>query len=191
MSNITVNENDRAVTVKLENVRLSFPHLFEPHSFDGDKAKGKYQATFLLPKESDGAELMKRGVKEVIRMAFKGKSPGAERVCLKDGATKDFDGYDDSIVFVPANSVKAVPVVDRDLTPLSATDGKPYAGCYVNASIRLWAQDNKYGKRVNAQLRAVQFCGDGEPFGAGGANVAEEFSDISSGSSASTDEDWL
>jgi len=44
-------------------------------------------------------------------------------------------------------------------------NGKPYAGCYVNMSIRLWAQDNQFGKRVNAQLRAVQFVKDGEAFG--------------------------
>lgn len=31
-------------------------------------------------------------------------------------------------------------------------DGLVYSGCYVNARIELWAQDNANGKRVNAKL---------------------------------------
>jgi len=52
-------------------------------------------------------------------------------------------------------------------------DGTIYAGCYVNAIISLWAQDNTYGKRINAQLEGVQFCNNGEPLGAGGIDVDE------------------
>ena len=33
------------------------------------------------------------------------------------------------------------------------------------ASIDLWAQDNKYGKRINASLTHVQFVKDGDQFG--------------------------
>jgi hypothetical protein len=35
----------------------------------------------------------------------------------------------------------------------------------VDAVIRPWAQDNQWGKRVNASLVAVKFAGDNEPFG--------------------------
>jgi tripartite-type tricarboxylate transporter receptor subunit TctC len=55
-------------------------------------------------------------------------------------------------------------VVGRKLEVLTEDDNKPFAGCYVNATIRLWAQDNQYGKRINAQLRAVQYVKDGAAF---------------------------
>ncbi len=41
--------------------------------------------------------------------------------------------------------------------------------------IRLWYQDNHYGKRINASLRNVQFVKDGEPFGAKPVAPEEDF----------------
>jgi hypothetical protein len=71
-------------------------------------------------------------------------------------------------------------VVDRDRTPLTASDGKPYAGCFVNAVVELWAQDNQYGKRINASLGGVQFAADGDAFGGGGVRTeADDFDDLS------------
>mgnify|MGYP001230954780 CR=1 FL=1 len=43
---------------------------------------------------------------------------------------------------------------------------------YVNANIELWAQNNAYGKRINATLLVVQFSKDGEPFGEGGSSAS-------------------
>jgi len=31
-------------------------------------------------------------------------------------------------------------------------------GCYVNALLELYGQDNKYGKRINASLKGIQLC---------------------------------
>lgn len=176
---LIINTADNSVTVRLRNVRLSFPNLFRPHAFqEGQEAK--YGATFIMQKAGDeqkNADLVKQAVQEVIKMAFKGRNPGTDKLCLRDGATKpDVDGYGNEVMFVTSSSSKKVPVVDRDLGDLIESDDRPYAGCYVNATIRLWAQDNKYGKRVNGQLRAVQFWRDGEPFGNATANPEEEFS---------------
>ncbi|MDC5277565.1 DUF2815 family protein, partial [Acinetobacter baumannii] len=64
-------------------------------------------------------------------------------------------------------------------TPLVQADGRPYAGCYVNAAIELWCQDNNYGKRINASLRGVQFLKDGEAFAGGGVASEDDFEDLS------------
>jgi hypothetical protein len=37
--------------------------------------------------------------------------------------------------------------------------------------LSLWGQNNKFGKRVNAQLDGVQFNQDGEPFGDAGVST--------------------
>lgn len=197
LKRIEINEADKSAIVRLRGARLSFPALFEPKSFDGNEAQARYSATFLIEKDSEDAKNMKEAIKAVIKMGLDGRNPGPERVCLRDGAVKDhLDGYGEGVYFIAASNSKRVPVVDLDLTQLSAEDGKPYAGCYVNATIRLWAQDNKYGKRVNANLRTVQFARDGEPFGTGGVDVDNEFSDVakaptSAKGSTSDDEDWL
>lgn len=177
MSNIKrVEIGDGSATVRLRNVRLSFPHLFEPKSIMGSEPS--YSASFIFDKNSDNDKLVKQAVDEIYRLKNKGKPLPSDKVAYKDGASKDYDGYGDDVMFVSAKSKKPVQVVDRDLSPLNEKSGKPYAGCYVNATVRFWWQDNQYGKRLNATIRAVQFWGDGDPFGEKSADVSSEFADV-------------
>ena len=102
-----------------------------------------------------------------------------DRLCLHDGATKaSYQGFEGNL-FVSSSSKLRPSVFDRNRVPLQPDDGKPYSGCYVNASIELWPQDSKqYGKRINAQLRGVQFVADGDAFAAGSAASDDEFEDL-------------
>jgi Protein of unknown function (DUF2815) len=60
----------------------------------------------------------------------------------------------------------------------------PYGGCYVNATIDVYAMDKPgMGKSVNASLVGVQFVGDGDAFAGGGAS-ASEFDDLGDDASA-------
>lgn len=167
--------------IRLTNVRLSFPSLFRETKFAPTDAKGSYSATFILDKKANAMEIaeIKRATDLLIRDVFKGKHPGTQKVCLRDGAEKpDTDGYGEGVMFVGARTDKRPSVVNRDLSPLTEDDGKPYAGCYVNATIEVWAQDNQYGKRINAKLRAVQFYKDGDSFGSARVDPAREFTAI-------------
>lgn len=174
--------------VRLENVRLAFPQLFEAETVNGE-GKPAFSASFILNPKTN-ANLIKK-VKEVAeRVAkdkWKDKAPGvikameaADKMVLHDGNLKaEYDGYADNF-YISARNERRPKVVDRNKDiELGVADGKPYAGCYVNASVEIWAQDNKFGKRVNASLRAVQFLKDGDAF-AGGAPVSEdELDDLS------------
>ena len=71
-----------------------------------------------------------------------------------------------------------VELVEFDRSPLTETDGRPYSGCYVVAIVELWAQDNSWGKRVNATLKGVQFFADGEAFSGGTPASAGDFDDL-------------
>lgn len=168
------------MNVTLKGVRCSFPNLFKPKAFE-DGGKAKYGMTALIDKKKYAKELMqlKNSIKEVVSAHFGGKIPAGVKVCLRDGSEKpDIDGYGEDVMFVSMSSDKRPQVVDRDLTPLAEGDEKPYAGCYVNVSFRLWVQDNKFGKRVNAQIRAVQFFKDGDPFGEAPVKVEEVFESL-------------
>ena len=175
------------MNIQLANVRLSFPNLFRPKAFSAPTpgqpaSEPKFSATAILEKVQDAAQIkaLQAGMKAIAEEKWGvGKVPKSVKLCLRDGVEKDeTDGYGDEVMFVSASSAKRVPVVDRDLTPLMEENGKPYAGCYVNMSIRLWAQDNQFGKRVNAQLRAVQFVKDGEAFGDKPVDPQKEFKQI-------------
>lgn len=170
--------NTNPNVVKLDNVRLSFPSLFREKKFAPTDAKGSYSATFLLDKKANAKAIAdtKRVIDALVKETFKGKHPGAQRVCLRDGSEKaDTPGYGDGVMFVSARTDKRPPVVNRDMSPLTEDDGRPYAGCYVNATVEIWAQDNLYGRRINAKLRGVQFVKDGEEFGAGHVDANREF----------------
>ncbi len=168
--------------ITLPNVRLSFPHLFVAHAMkavDGTEQEPRFSATFLFDNTEHGA-LLDRIDAMIDRIAldeFK-KKVGFKR-CLRDGNEKsELEGYGDGKSFITAANKARPGVVDRRLNPITEADGIIYAGCYVNATIRLWVQNNNWGKRVNAQLRAVQFVKDGESFGAGPVDPTQEFEAI-------------
>lgn len=64
---------------------------------------------------------------------------------------------------------------------LTARDGKPYSGCYVNATLEIWPQDNKFGRRINCNLKGLQFVKDGDAFGGGAPASPDDFDDLGVG----------
>ena len=160
--------------IQLKNVRLSFPSLFTRESFDGKE--GKFAATFLIDKnDTKTIDLINREIEAAIVEA-KIKVP-KDKICLRDGDDSEYAGYSGHYAIKAANNRRPV-IINRDKAPLAAEDAIIYAGCYVNAIIDIWVQNNSYGKRVNANLYGVQFVKDGEHFGLGTIDVANEFDDI-------------
>lgn len=158
----------------LKNVRLSFPSLFHRSVFDGQE--GKFEATLLIDKADTKT---KKAIDEAIAAAIaeaKIKVPEDKR-CLKDGDESDYDGYEGNWSLKGANT-KRPTVIGRDKAPITEDDEIIYAGCYVNAVIDFWIQNNKFGKRVNANLYGIQFLKDGEPFGMGPVDVTDDFDDL-------------
>lgn len=181
------SRNDGNVEVKLVDVRLSFPALFKAEvneNEDGTKTK-KFKASFLLDKKTKVGKANIRAVEEAIEQAKEAKWPkGApklkdSKLCLRDGDQEDWDGYAGNM-YVSAGNSKRPKVVNKDKSPLTEEDGVIFAGCRVNAIIRVWAQDNKHGKRINASLEAVQFYKDDEAFsGYKPVDTDEAFDDFS------------
>ena len=166
--------------MKLKSVRLSFPSLFKKAVFDG--VETKFEATFLINKktQSDLVKLIDSTIDQFLVDKFgEGKIPkGIKRTCFVDGDDKDYDGYAGHMAF-KAGTTRRPTIIDRDKTPLVEEDGKPYAGCYVNAVVDLWYSDHpKGGKQVLGNLLGVQFAKDGDAFGSGSIDVDDEFDDL-------------
>ena len=164
--------------VIVKNARLAFPNLFEPKL--NEKGKGKYGAAFILPKNHPDLPKLRAAIDEVGKAKWGAKWPlmkkqmeAGDCLLIHDGNAKaSLAGYEDNLYFNAYNDVRPA-VKDRDTTPLVASDGKPYSGCYVHAIIDLWVQDNKYGKKINAQIQGVQFYKDGEAFAGGGKAASD------------------
>jgi hypothetical protein len=157
--------------IKLNNVRLSFPSLFQKATFEGKETK--FEATLLLDKDTHAETIaeIQAAIKLAIKEKLGGAKVGADKLCMKDGDDSDYEGYAGTMSLKAANAKRPL-VIDRDKTPLAESDNRPILRLLRQRIIELWAQNNAYGKRINANLLAVQFYKDGQPFGDAGANAS-------------------
>lgn len=178
-----------ATKVKLKSVRLSFNDLFEAAQFQGQGAF-RYRAVFLLSKNSDNVKTISVAMQEEAKkmwpdnwqkmmLAFKGN---AQKSCITDGDLSDTDGHAGNMVLAANRKQKdgRPLIIDRNKSPLTEADGKPYSGCYVNATVEIWAQDG-VNKGIRCALQGVQFDRDGDAFSGGVAPSEDDFDDLSGG----------
>lgn len=172
--------------IKLNNVRLSFPALFKAEAFKpGDDPR--FKATFLIPEGSAQAKEVEKAAIAALEEKFPKKGAtiykqifGNNNKCnISDGNLAEYDGYA-GMIAVSAKSKTRPLVIDTDKTPLAEDDGKPYAGCYVNAIVEFFGYDNS-GKGVSATLKGVQFVRDGDAFSGSAPASEDDFDDLSDG----------
>lgn len=178
--------------ILLKDARLAFPKLFEPEQIQG-QGDPKFGASLIIGPDHPQVAAIKAAMQAVAKAKWGEKAAGIynglskqDRLALHDGDTKvKYDGFAGQL-FISATAQENSPptVVDQARNPLGARSGKPYAGCFVNASLEFWAQDNKFGQRVNCTLRGVQFLRDGDAFSAGRPADADEFEEVTEGAGA-------
>jgi len=155
--------------IRLDNARLSYPHLDKAWAGDEDQTP-KFGAVALLDKTTHKAakDLCVRRINEILK-ENKVEKLGADKKFIKDGDLTDKDEAQGMWV-VSARESRRPACRGADGVTLATDEITDvlYAGCYVSILIRPWWQDHKkFGKRVNAGLSAVRFMRDGEPFGEG------------------------
>lgn len=159
--------------IKIASARLSFPSLFQ-HAVFGGEPTGKYEATAILDKveHAEVISQIQQAIDSLVKEKHKGKRPADDKICLKDGDDMGRPEYEGKMT-IKASTKKRPLVINRDKTPITEDDNIIYAGCYCNFIMTIWAQDNAYGKRINAQLDGIQFVRDGDAFGDAGVSVNE------------------
>jgi len=195
----------------LSNVRLSFPQLVEarssvqPSPTNPNPVK-KYSADFIMPMthpgvQQFGAEYTKmatekwkehaQAVMQIIQSDRKLRCFGQGNEKVNGKTFKPYDGYE-GMFYVSANKDQAPQMIQADGSAVDPTNTmayqalarKMYGGCYVNAAIRPWLQENKHGRGVRCELIAVQFFADGEPFGEAVADATALFKPVAAAAQA-------
>ena len=172
----------------IKNVRMAFPAIYEPEAFgDGDPA---YGAKFIIPQEHPQLAEIRKAVVAAAMEKWSEKAPGIlallrddKKVAWVEGPYRNkngdiYDGFEGMYHLSTRNGGKAPvkpSVFDAQNRPVTQSDGVVYSGCYVDASVDLYAQDNSYGRRINCLLRGVRKAGDGDSFGGGAAAAATDF----------------
>lgn len=191
---------DNIGEVKLLDVRLSFLEVFEKgkdkkNKTTGETIAGRFKCNGLMEKgtEATKANMAKlKAANEQVKAAKWGADPAKQpklkphQVYLRDGDLEDWEGYE-GCFYVSASSDEQPVLIDRvkdengkwvELTKANGGPKKLYSGARGNIIIRIWAQDNEHGKRMNAEIKCVQFRARGEAFsGAAPVDPNEAFAD--------------
>jgi Protein of unknown function (DUF2815) len=171
-------------------VRLSFARLFNAKPFAPGQTP-RFEASFLLdPSNKEHAATIATIKEEAKKLVIgAGLNPKDFKLCFGPGEQKSYDGYEGMFFVTSANTTRPT-VVDRNRNPVAESDAQaPYSGSYVIGSVTLWLQNNAYGKRINANLRAVQFVKDGPAFGVAPVKADEEFEALGDGAPAAGGDD--
>ncbi|MBR8303721.1 DUF2815 family protein [Burkholderia dolosa] len=183
--------------VKLTNVRIAFiNNLRHAAEFEAGDGKFRYSATFLVEKGSENDKAIEAAIKAVAVEGWAKKADAmlesfrnnANKFCYQNGDLKDFDGFEgnmyiaahrkrddgrplllDNIADPETN--KPARLVDANGEWLPGKEGRIYAGCYVNATIDIYAQ-TKNNPGIRCGLMGVQFHAAGDSFS--GASRASE-----------------
>lgn len=183
--------------VYFTNVRLSFPHIKEPHSANPQQAPAKYSADFLInPNSPELANFMQ----EVMNAAAEKWGADAQNVinminsdkkmrCYGDGSEKvnkktfqPYDGYAGH-TYISANRNDQPQLIKPDGNAANPSNSMEcmdvarslYGGCYVNVALKPWLQDNSHGRAIRCEIIAIQFAADGEAFGEGVTDASGMF----------------
>jgi hypothetical protein len=185
--------------VMLTNVRASFPTLLKPEASFKDGPL-KFSCDFLMPPDHPDLQRMysviqlvaadkwKEQAQAVLSMIqaerkFRCFGRGEERINQKKMVP--YDGYP-GMFYVTGLSDSQPVLVQEDGTPVDARNQmavqaevrKIYGGCYVNACIKFFPQNNEAGRAIRCELIAVQFLSDGQPFGEGPIDLTGMFSAV-------------
>lgn len=172
------------VIVALERVRTSYLYAFEPYK--GEDGKQSFCGHFLMAPDHLSLPKVRAAIKAVAKGMWKDKSDemlaalmGQDRIALHKGDTSKpgEDAYK-GMFYVSGNSKNRFTIVETrngKNVPLLPSDGRPYSGCWVNAIVGIWAQQNKWGKRINCQIQGIQFLAHDTAFGGGRVAKVDEF----------------
>lgn len=191
--------------VKLTNVRLSYPHLFEAYAFN-EGQDPKYSASFIISKDDKKTlnviwEAIGNVYEEEANGRFRGKKKNQVRFPLRDGDTDkpDNEEYKNSY-FINANSFRKPQVVDRYLDPktrkpVELTEEEVYPGCYVTVTLNFYPYSVSGNTGIAAGLGNVQKYSDGERLD-GTTSASQDFDfeepgELGLGSEDTPDDDFL
>ncbi len=179
--------------VRLKNVRIAFPALDKPVSF-GNEGEPAYQAKFIIEPGSAEVKLLDDAILATAKEKWKDKADGVmemlkedKKLCFVHGPYKNkksgevYAGFEGKFS-LSTRSPKTQPTVfdqfNREVKDPSEIKRLIYSGCFVHAKVDIWAQDNSYGRRINANIAGVMFAKEGEAFGGSAPATGDDFADL-------------
>lgn len=175
--------------IEISMVRAAFADaVFETRRMEGSE-RDLYSINALFPESHPAYKIVEDAATAVANeewgkdaekfIAIAKKKDGGKNWVLKDGSQKEYDGFPGNFYINP-NSKTRPTVLNRDGTPLTASDGVIYSGCYVDLIVEVYAFAHPVGgKGVSSEFKGLRFRKHGDAFSGGAPVTANEFSAIS------------
>jgi hypothetical protein len=172
----------------------------------------RWSATLLVPADSPQHKAVNETILAVAKEKWADKAVSIlknqittdpKACCYQNGERKEYDGYQGMfalsahryekdgrpLVFDKAKHPVYHRVNDeakgyRVNDSVAGQEGVIYAGCYVDAEVEIWAQQNSNGKGIRATLLVIQKRADGDSFGGGSPPDEGAFGVIEEGADA-------
>ena len=195
--------------ILVSNVRLSFPHLAEPQRQvieTTGKERISYNCELLMPQDHPafakfmqvyGAMALEKW-KEHAQASMQMIQNERKLRCFGRGEEKvnkktfqPYDGYAGH-VYITVGRDTPPQIIQADGTPIDPNNTmayqqltrRMYGGCRINAAIKPWLQENKYGRGVRCDLVAIQFAGDDKAFGEAATDASGLFGAVANAPAA-------
>lgn len=155
-------------------VRLSFPHLFKPHTPKKyPDAKPKYSSTLLFPKGADLSALIEACERKAAEQwPAQWKARRNKILPFLDQGEERFEGYVAGAKFIRSTADQRPEVLLRDAkTPAAETDVFP--GVWALVTVHPFV--NTYKDTISLGLGNVLVLGGTERLGGGAARASDEF----------------
>ena len=177
--------------IRLIDVRLAFPSIWKATAPQGG-GEAAFSASFLFPPSHKNVQAevepkvwkpttLDKVFAEVANEKWGAKGPAmlkalisGDKICRHNGDAKsDYEGFEGNL-YISARSKVRPRTLDNLKNEITESDGLLLSGYYVDAILDIWAQENSFGKRINAQLKGVQFRRKGDVFSGGGAPASDD-----------------
>jgi hypothetical protein len=170
----------------ITNCRFSYLYVFKP--YEGEDGSKSYCSHLIIPTNHPQLGALQAMIRKVAVDTWKDKAEevlqqlkAQDRLAVHRGdvSKPGQDAYKGQLYISSSSKVRprivaTVDGINQEIDEEHAM--APYSGCRGNAIIGIWAQNNKFGKRINAQLMGVQFVAhDQRLSGAGRVASVDEF----------------
>lgn len=171
--------------ILLQNGRFSFTYVYKPYvNKDGNQ---NYTTHWIFEETHPQWGELQQLIITTAQDGWKDKwqeylaaAKGQDKLCVHRGdiSKPGIDVYKGKLFVSASRKVDDPPmtIVDESKRPITIASGKLYSGAWGDIAINLWAQNNSFGRRINAEILGVQHVRHDTKLSGGGAIAkADEF----------------
>lgn len=182
--NLNMKKNESGTSIRIGEVRFSFPHVFEAYKPEGSEYE-KYSVSILIPKDNEEAlKLVNNGIAAAAKLGaekyWNGKIPATLKKPLRDGEERDEDPAYEGMMFLNASNRRkpGVQVLEEGIRYDANGPEDFYAGCYGGVTLEFYPFNKNGNKGVAVSLGNCIKTRDGERLSGGGASSDDDFGDL-------------